>query len=70
VVAENAGDLICEIVVAMTNRIGLQGLGASIHPYPTVADAIRRLGDQYSRSRLTPFNQRLLNFLKRLNVGR
>ena len=70
IVANNAGDLISEVVVAMTNGIGLAGIGASAHPYPTTADAIRRLGDQYRRTRLTPINQKVLNLLRRLNVGR
>jgi hypothetical protein len=38
----------------MTNGIGLGGIGASIHPYPTQAEAIRKLGDLYNRTRLTP----------------
>ncbi|MCH9652755.1 MAG: mercuric reductase [Planctomycetes bacterium] len=55
IVAENAGDLISEITVAMTNGLGLSKIGSTIHPYPTQAEAIRKLGDQYSRTRLTPF---------------
>ena len=54
IVGESAGDLICEVVLAMQHRIGLGKLAATIHPYPTRADALRKLGDQYSRSRLTP----------------
>ncbi|MGV2338690.1 MAG UNVERIFIED_CONTAM: hypothetical protein LVR18_33295 [Planctomycetaceae bacterium] len=53
------GDLISEITVAMTAGCGLKRLASVIHPYPTCADAIRRLGDQYNRTRLTPFVQRL-----------
>lgn len=60
VVAAHAGDLIGELSLAMTNKIGLGGIGASIHPYPTQAEAIRKVGDLYSRTRLTPFVQRLL----------
>ncbi len=60
VVAPNAGDLISEITVAMKNGIGLKGIGSTIHPYPTQADAIRRLGDQYNKTRLTPFVASLL----------
>jgi hypothetical protein len=26
-----------------------------IHPYPTQAEAVRHLADQYRRTRLTPF---------------
>jgi pyruvate/2-oxoglutarate dehydrogenase complex dihydrolipoamide dehydrogenase (E3) component len=54
VVAAHAGDLISELTVAMKGRLGLGKIGETIHPYPTQADAIRRLGDQYSRTRLTP----------------
>ena len=55
IVAQNAGDMISEITVAMKNGIGLKGIGSTIHPYPTQAEAIRKLGDQYNRTRLTPF---------------
>lgn len=54
VVASNAGDMIGEITLAMKNGIGLKRIGSTIHPYPTQADAIRKLGDMYSRTRLTP----------------
>ena len=59
VVAAHAGDMIGELTLAMTNNIGLGGIGASIHPYPTQAEAIRKVGDLYSRTRLTPFVKRL-----------
>lgn len=55
VVAKNAGDLISELTLAMQHRIGLGKIASVIHPYPTQADAIRRIGDQYNRTRLTPF---------------
>ena len=55
VVASHAGDMISEITLAMTHGLGLGKIGSTIHPYPTQAEAIRRLGDQYSRTRLTPF---------------
>ncbi len=55
IVAPHAGDLIGELSVAMTHGLGLKALGRTIHPYPTQAEAIRKLGDQYNRTRLTPF---------------
>ena len=55
IVAAHAGDLISEIALAMKHHIGLKNIAATIHPYPTQAEAIRKLGDQYSRTRLTPF---------------
>ena len=54
IVARNAGDMISEITLAMTHGLGLSKIGSTIHPYPTQAEALRRLGDQYSRTRLTP----------------
>ncbi len=54
IVAEHAGDLIGSLSVAMTNGIGLGKIANSIHPYPTQAEAIRKAGDQYNRTRLTP----------------
>lgn len=69
IVAENAGDLISEITVAMTNKLGLSKIGGTIHPYPTQAEAIRRLGDQLNRTRLTPIARKVLDLLRRLNVG-
>ncbi len=54
IVARNAGDMISEITLAMTHGLGLSKIGGTIHPYPTQAEAIRKLGDQYSRTRLTP----------------
>lgn len=54
IVAENAGDFISEITLAMTHGVGLKGIGRTIHPYPTQSDAIRKLGDQYNKTRLTP----------------
>ncbi len=70
IVAENAGDLISEITVAMKNGIGLSGIGSTIHPYPTQAEAIRKLGDQYSKTKLTPLSQKILAALMRINVGK
>ena len=54
IVAAHSGDLISEISVAMTAGIGLKRLASVIHPYPTQADAIRKIGDAYNRTRLTP----------------
>jgi len=55
VVASNAGDMISIISLAITQKIGLGTIANVIYPYPTQAEAIRKLGDQYNRTRLTPF---------------
>ena len=54
IVAPHAGDLISEISVAMVNGVGLKGIANTIHPYPTQADAIRKVADAYNKTRLTP----------------
>ena len=59
IVAHHAGEMISEITLAMTGRIGLGTIANVIHPYPTQAEAIRKLGDAYNRTRLTPFVKRL-----------
>lgn len=61
IVARHAGDLISEISLAITHGLGLKKIGSAIHPYPTQAEAIRKLGDQYNRTRLTPFVKRLFS---------
>jgi pyruvate/2-oxoglutarate dehydrogenase complex dihydrolipoamide dehydrogenase (E3) component len=55
IVASHAGDMISEITLAMTNKIGIGRIANVIHPYPTQAEAIRQLGDAFNRTRLTPF---------------
>lgn len=60
IVAAHAGDMIGEVTLAMTQGIGLGKIGNTIHPYPTQAEAIRKLGDAYARTRLTPTVQRWL----------
>jgi pyruvate/2-oxoglutarate dehydrogenase complex dihydrolipoamide dehydrogenase (E3) component len=70
IVAENAGDLICELTLAMQAKLGLSKIATTIHPYPTQADAIRKLGDQFNRTKLTPTSKRILDLLRRINVGK
>jgi pyruvate/2-oxoglutarate dehydrogenase complex dihydrolipoamide dehydrogenase (E3) component len=59
VVATNAGDLIGTLSMAMTRKIGLGAIAGVIHPYPTQGDAIRKVGDQYNRTKLTPLVKKL-----------
>jgi pyruvate/2-oxoglutarate dehydrogenase complex dihydrolipoamide dehydrogenase (E3) component len=54
IVARHAGDLIGEIALAMQGKVGLGRIASVIHPYPTQAEGIRRLGDAFNRTRLTP----------------
>jgi pyruvate/2-oxoglutarate dehydrogenase complex dihydrolipoamide dehydrogenase (E3) component len=61
IVAAHAGDMISEISVAMVGRRGLGTIASTIHPYPTQAEAIRKAGDAYNRTRLTPFVRKVLD---------
>jgi pyruvate/2-oxoglutarate dehydrogenase complex dihydrolipoamide dehydrogenase (E3) component len=54
IVARHAGEMLPELTLAMARGIGLGQLGSVIHTYPTQAEAIRRLGDAYTRTRLSP----------------
>jgi len=54
IVASHAGELIAEACYAMTHGGTLNDLSATIHPYPTQAEALRKAGDAYRRTRLTP----------------
>ncbi len=55
IVARHAGEMISEVTAVMVAKGGLRSLGQTIHPYPTQAEALRKVADAYSRSRLTPF---------------
>lgn len=59
IVAKHAGEMISEVVLAMTQTIGLSQIAATIHPYPTRSEALRKIGDQYNRTRLTPLVKKL-----------
>jgi len=63
IVAQNAGDMISELTLAMTHGLGLNQIASTIHPYPTQAEAIRQVGDAYNRTRLTPFAKSLFSRL-------
>ncbi len=54
IVARNAGDMIGEIALAMHNGIGLKGISETIHPYPTRAEAIKRVADDYASLSFMP----------------
>jgi pyruvate/2-oxoglutarate dehydrogenase complex dihydrolipoamide dehydrogenase (E3) component len=55
VVARHAGEMISELTLAMIAKAGLRTIARTIHPYPTQAEAIKRLGDAYNRTRLKPW---------------
>jgi pyruvate/2-oxoglutarate dehydrogenase complex dihydrolipoamide dehydrogenase (E3) component len=54
IVARHAGEMISELTAAIVGGIGLGKIAGVIHPYPTQAEAIRKAGDAFNRTRLTP----------------
>ncbi len=59
IVAAHAGDLITQLTLAITRKIGLGAFTGVIYPYPTQSDAIKRAAGAYTRTRLTPTVKRL-----------
>lgn len=60
IVAPHAGDLIGHVAHLMSNSGTLGDLSATIFPYPTVAEALRKAGDTHRRSALTPAARAIL----------
>lgn len=63
IVAAHAGEIISELTLAIAAGIGLGRIAGVIHPYPTQAEAIKKIADAYNRTRLTPSRKRLLTRL-------
>ncbi len=61
IVASHAGDLISEITVAMQAGAGLGVIGNTIHPYPTQADALRKVANRLRRARFSAGQKSLLS---------
>ena len=66
IVARHAGEMIGELSLAMTAGLTLSHLSATIHPYPTQSEVLKRAGDAYSRTRLTPRLKRFFEWWMRL----
>jgi pyruvate/2-oxoglutarate dehydrogenase complex dihydrolipoamide dehydrogenase (E3) component len=55
IVGYDAGELLAPIGLMMTNGLGLSAAAKTIFSYPTRSEFLKRLGDAYSRARMTPF---------------
>jgi pyruvate/2-oxoglutarate dehydrogenase complex dihydrolipoamide dehydrogenase (E3) component len=60
IVGRHAGESISLVTLAIEAGIGLAELATVVHPYPTRAQSLGAIADQYQRTRLTPRNRRLL----------
>ncbi len=59
IVARHAGEMIGQLTLAVTTGQKLGALSSTIQPYPVQADALKRIGDAYMRTKLTPTVKRL-----------
>jgi pyruvate/2-oxoglutarate dehydrogenase complex dihydrolipoamide dehydrogenase (E3) component len=62
VVARHAGEMLPELSLAIVSGVGLGKIANVIHSYPTQAEAIRKLGDAYNRTRLTPLVKKVFGW--------
>jgi mercury(II) reductase len=60
-VARHAGEMLSELTLAIARGVGLGAVATVIHPYPTQAEAIKKVADAFNRTRLTPRVKSLLS---------
>jgi pyruvate/2-oxoglutarate dehydrogenase complex dihydrolipoamide dehydrogenase (E3) component len=68
IISPYAGEHISQLTQAIQHGIGLGQIADTMFPYPTRADLIRRLGDEYNRTRLTTFSLKILRGLLKWNT--
>jgi len=59
IVARHAGEMIGELALAITAKQNLGVLSSTIHSYPTQAEVLRKTGDAYMRTKLTPIVKKI-----------
>ncbi|HWH76681.1 MAG TPA: FAD-dependent oxidoreductase, partial [Candidatus Binatus sp.] len=59
IVARHAGEMLGELTLAINAKQNVAVLSSTIHSYPTQAEALRKIGDAYMRTKLTPTVKRL-----------
>ena len=65
IAGRHAGDMISEITTLMMTGKGLGTLAATIHPYPTQTEILKKAADAHNRTRLTPRVKRIFAVLLR-----
>ncbi|MBA3467125.1 MAG: mercuric reductase [Gemmatimonadaceae bacterium] len=53
-VASHAGEIIGQLSMAMQQGLGLSAIGATVFPYPTQAEVIRKSADAWRKRKLSP----------------
>ncbi len=60
IVAAHAGEMISELTVLMKSGRGLKTLTSTIHPYPTQAEVIKKVGNAWRKARFTESQKNIL----------
>lgn len=58
--------MISQITLGMVNGLHLGQTGSAVSPYPSYADAVKNLTDQFNKTRLTPFVKGLLGTIVKM----
>ena len=61
IVARHAGEMLSELTLAIARGVGLGAIATVIHPYPTQAEAVKKIADAFNRTRLTARVKRLFS---------
>ncbi|MGH7799860.1 MAG: dihydrolipoyl dehydrogenase family protein [Thermodesulfobacteriota bacterium] len=61
-VAENAGELSQELILANSSGLKLKHIFGKVYPYPTASRVNKRIISLYYANKLTPFAKRVLHF--------
>ena len=64
-VAENAGELSQELILANSSGLKLKHIFGKVYPYPTASRVNKRIISLYYANKLTPFAKRVLHFCYR-----
>jgi pyruvate/2-oxoglutarate dehydrogenase complex dihydrolipoamide dehydrogenase (E3) component/uncharacterized membrane protein YdjX (TVP38/TMEM64 family) len=59
-VARHAGETLAELTLAIVAKQSMGVLSSTIHSYPTQAEVLRKVGDAYMRTKLTPTVKKVL----------
>ena len=70
VVGARGGEAIGQISLAMTAGVTLGRIAATVYPYPTYGEALKKAADAWRRTKLTPGAKRILGFVRYLGVRR
>ncbi len=65
-VADNAGELIQEYILATEAKIPISAIFNKIYPYPTASRINKKLISEYYKKRFSDVKKKLLQFLYRL----